>query len=464
MIKRKAKILATMGPAIAKPALLEKVLLAGADAIRLNMSHGTHAEHAANLAMIRKTAHALNRPCAVLADLMGPKIRCEDKEFALASGDEVELVVAKGAAPNQIGISHRNLHALVGAGQRVLLDDGQLELKVLSVHNKKILCRVVHGGRLKPRKSVNVPGIDMQLPILSAKDKADLKFLRKAGVDWLAASFVRHAADINTIKKHLRSLGMDLPVIAKIENVQALENLEGIIEASEGVMVARGDLGVEVNLEVIPALQRKIVLRARQAGKVAIVATQMLESMISNPKPTRAEISDVSTAALERVDALMLSAETAAGRYPVEAVQYMDRTIRAAESGLEEEMVSVAHPEKMAATCASAIYFARLISARAIVALSTYGKTPRILSSFRGNMDVILACTEEDVYQRSALYYSIQGIRVKADKEPSKTFKKLEPVLKKKGLVKKGDVVIYLFGYPFHVRNGTNSVRQLEIG
>lgn len=453
-----------MGPAIAHPDILEKVLLAGADAVRLNMSHGTHEDHAANLALVRKTAHDLKRPCSILADLMGPKIRVENQSYTLVPDAEVDLVAGKGTQPGQIGISHTTLYQLVAPGQRILLDDGQLELKVLAVNAPKIRCKVVHGGLLKPRKSLNVPGIDMKLPILSAKDKADLKFLSGAGVDWLAASFVRHAADVISIKKYLRKLGMDLPVISKIENLQALENLDEIIEASEGVMVARGDLGVEVNLEVIPALQHKIVFRARQAGKVAIVATQMLESMISNPKPTRAEISDVSTAALERVDALMLSAETAAGQYPVEAVSYMNRTIRAAESVLEEDMVTVNHPEKMAAACASGLYFGRIIEARAIVAVSTFGKTPRILSSFRGNMVVILACTDEAVYQRSALYYSIQGVLVKPNKEPSQIFKHLEPVLKEKGFVKKGDAVVYLFGYPFHERNGTNSIRRMEIG
>ncbi len=461
---RKAKILVTMGPSIRDPEILRKVFEAGADAVRLNFSHGSHEEHASNIRIIRKVAKEMKRPCAILADLMGPKVRVDDQAYTLEVGGKVSLVPDKGnPAKNEIGISHKRLYHLVKKGQRILLDDGQLELVVNDVQKKHILCEVIVGGLLKSKKSLNVPGVDIELPILGEKDKADLQFIKSWGLDWVAASFVRNAKDVADVKSYMKELGIDIPVISKIENAEALNFLREIVEASEGVMVARGDLGVEVELELIPTVQRNVIHLARELGKVTIIATQMLETMTNSPRPTRAEVTDVSNAALARVDALMLSGETAAGKYPVQTVKMMDKIIRTTEQNLEEEIVSIDHPEITSQTCEAGIYFGLISGAKALVTISTFGRTPRIFSTYRGNIPVVVACTREEILHRSTLYYSVRPITIRPKKDPEEIFDRIATHLKAEKLVKKGDFVIFVFGFPIHALNRTNSIRQWQI-
>ena len=279
----------------------------------------------------------------------------------------------------------------------------------------------------------------------------------------MAASFVRHAADVRSVKRFMGTLGLSIPVIAKVECVQAVENLREIVAEAEGVMVARGDLGVELDLERIPTIQRNIVRLGREMGKVTIIATQVLETMTTSPRPTRAEVNDVSTGALERVDALMLSGETSVGKYPVETVRMMDRTIRATEANLEEEIVGISHPETIALTCEAGMYLSLISGAKALITLSTHGSTPRILSTYRGNIPVAVACMRPYIYHRSTLYYSVLPLVVKPATDPEKVFREIEARLKRMGLVKRGDVVVFVFGYPIHARNQTNSVRRWEV-
>ena len=468
---RRAKILATMGPAMEDPAVLERVFLAGADAFRINFSHGDHKQHGRYLGLIRAAAEKLGRPCSVLADLMGPKIRVDGQTHLLVPGKRLALVPKPGRpAQGEVGISYPGLAALVGRGQRILLDDGRLELAVESVAGRRILCRTIRGGTLKPNKSLNVPGVEIGLPILSPKDKKDLRFIASAGFDWVAASFIRNGEDVRRVKRYMHSLDFDAPLIAKVENAQAVQRLREIIEAAEGVMVARGDLGVELDLEQIPTVQRNIVHLARELGKVTIIATQMLETMTDSPRPTRAEVNDVSTAALARVDALMLSGETAAGKYPVEAVAMMHRAICATEKNLEEEILSIAHPEPIALTCEAGVYLSLIARAKAIITISTRGTTPRILSTYRGNMPIVVACTHPRIFRRSCLYYSVVPLMIKPGDAPTgkrdseAVFKQVEVRLKARGLVRRGDVVVFVFGYPIHARNQTNSIRRWEIG
>jgi pyruvate kinase len=453
-----------MGPALEVPGVLEKVMLAGANAFRINFSHGNDEQRAHYLALIRAAAHKLKRPCSVLADLMGPKVRVDSKEYMLEEDAEV-FVVPKPGDPltGTIGISYSGLAALVKPGQKILLDDGKLEIIVEGVKGKKVRCRVVRGGLLTPNKSLNVPGVDLGLPVLSTKDKEDLRFIKKVGFDWIAASFVRNGADIHSIKKFMHSIDLDLPIIAKVESAQAVQNLREIVTEAEGVMVARGDLGVELDLELIPTVQRNTIHLARELGKVTIIATQMLETMTMSSRPTRAEVTDVSTAALARVDALMLSGETATGKYPVEAVQMMDRTIRNTEKNLEEEIVGISHPETIALICEAGQYLSGISGASAVVTISTHGTTPRILASFRGNTPVVVACTTADIYNRSTLYYGVTGIMVKPVSNPELVFKHVAADLKQMGLVKQGDVLIFVFGHPIHARKGTNSIRRWEV-
>lgn len=467
MILRRAKILATMGPALEDPAVLERVMKAGANAFRVNFSHGDHEQHLRYVSLIRASAAKLGRPCGILADLMGPKVRVDARVYELVAGEEVCLVPRPGdPAEGEIGISYPGLIDLIAPGQRILLDDGKLEIRAESVakrHGKagrKVVCRVLRGGTLKPNKSLNVPGMDLKLPALSKKDKDDLRFISKAGFDWIAASFIRDGADVRSIKKYMLGLGMSHPLIAKVESAQAVENLRKIVDAAEGVMVARGDLGVELDLEQIPTVQRSVIQIARELGKVTIIATQMLESMCESPRPSRAEVTDVSTAALARVDALMLSGETATGRFPVETVEMMDRIIRMAERNLDEEIAGISHPETIALVCEAGLYLSITSGAKALVAISTHGTTPRILSTYRGSIPVVVACILPEIYQRSSLYYSVQPIMTKEVKNPELVFRRVEGELKDMGLVVQGDVIVFVFGHPIHTRLGTNSIRR----
>jgi len=468
MKPRRAKILATMGPALEDPAVLERVMKAGVNAFRINFSHGDRAQHTRYLSLIRSTAEKLKRPCGLLADLMGPKVRVDAREYQLQNGAEVCLVPRPGdPSCGEIGISYPGLMKLIDRGQRILLDDGKLEIMAESkrAHSKsggqKVVCRVIRGGSLSPNKSLNVPGVDLRLPILGKKDKEDLRFIASAGFDWLAASFVGSGDDVRAVKKFMDSLGVKIPVVAKVESAQALDNLQDIVEAAEGVMVARGDLGVELDLELIPAVQREVIKIAREKGKLTIVATQMLESMTASSRPSRAEVTDVSTAALARVDALMLSGETATGKFPVEAVEMMDRIIRTTERGMVKDLVEITHPEAISLVCEAGLFLSANSGAKALVAISTHGTTPRILSTYRGNIPVVVACEKAAIYQRSTLYYSVMPtLIIKAVKNPELVFRKLESELKREGLVEKGDVIIFIFGYPKHTRHGTNSIRR----
>ena len=461
---RRSKILMTLGPALEKPEMLEKALRAGADAVRINFSHGDSEQHLRYLRLVRETAWRLGKPCAVLADLMGPKIRVDRKTYDLKPGASVVLTRGSGKPEKGvIGLTHTGWFRNAKPGQRILLDDGKLELKFLSPSGEKIKASVVRGGTLLPGKSLNVPGVDLGLSVPTAKDKADLLFIQKAGFDWIAASFINSGQEVRKLRAFCDGIGLNIPIISKIETAAAVDNLRAIVEASDGVMVARGDLGVELELERIPTIQRNVIHVARELGKVTIVATQMLETMTENPLPTRAEVTDVSTAALARVDSLMLSGETAAGKYPVETIAMMDRIIRMAERNLEEDIISVPHVEPFALTCEAGLYLGLSSGAKALITLSTHGSTPRILSTYRGNIPIVVACTRPGIYNRSTLYYSVNPLLIDPVKESEMVFRKIEAELKSEKLVKKGDVVVFVFGYPIHGKNRTNTIRRWEV-
>jgi pyruvate kinase len=467
---RRAKILITMGPALEDPARLEAALKAGANAVRINFSHGDSVQHVRYLKLVRGVAAKLGQPCAVLADLMGPKIRVDKQTYALVNGATVVLRLGKGIPEKSvIGLTHAGWFHNAKPGQRILLDDGKLELQLLTATSLKgdktpiVRARVIRGGILKPGKSLNVPGVDLGLPMPTAKDRIDLKVIKSAGFDWIAASFVSSADDVHKLKAFCAKIGLSVPIISKIENAAAVERLDEIVEASDGVMVARGDLGVEVELERIPTLQRNVIHSAREKGKVTIVATQMLETMMESPLPTRAEVTDVSTAALARVDSLMLSGETAAGKYPVETIAMMDRIIRMAEKNLEEDIVSVPHADPMALMCEAGLYLSLTCGAKALITISTRGGTPRYLASFRGNIPIVAACTNEAIYNRSTLYYAMNPILIAPVRETETVFRKIEADLKRRKLVKRGDTVIFVFGYPIHGKHRTNTIRHWNV-
>src|SRR6267378_370811 len=338
---RHSKIVCTIGPASRDPRILKRLLEAGMDVARLNFSHGSHAEHLACIQLLRATANELGKTIAILADLQGPKIRtgglAGGRPVLLRSGQKFTITTAKILGDStRVNTTFLPLPKEVHRGDRILLSDGLIELRVESVRLKDVNCRVVNGGALGEHKGINLPGVKLRVPALTPKDKTDLRFALAHGVDYIAVSFVRRPEDVLLAKRLIRRARKETPVIAKLEKPEAIENLEGILRVSDGVMVARGDLGVEMNPETVPVVQKNIIARAREFRRPVITATQMLESMTENPRPTRAEASDVANAIFDGSDAVMLSAETASGKYPVEAVGMMARIIEEAEASIRE--------------------------------------------------------------------------------------------------------------------------------
>src|ERR1700722_6610370 len=341
MMFRHSKIVCTIGPATSTARVIERLIEAGMDVARLNFSHGTHAEHAARIAVLREAAIKHQKPIAILGDLQGPKIRtgplAGKTPVELKTGQRFVITTAKvmGDA-NRVSTTFRPLPREVHRGNRILLSDGLIELRVMQVLGEKVVTEVVNGGILGEHKGINLPGVQLRVPALTAKDRTDLAFALKEGANYVAVSFVRHAEDVVLAKNLIKRAGRDTPVIAKLEKPEAIENLDAILRVADGVMVARGDLGVEMNPERVPVVQKPIIKRAREFRGPVITATQMLESMTETPRPSRAEASDVANAIFDGSDAVMLSAETATGKYPVEAVSMMARIIDDAEANITD--------------------------------------------------------------------------------------------------------------------------------
>lgn len=415
--ERRTKIVATLGPASSAATMVERLITAGVNVFRLNMSHGDHALHAAACKEVRRAADDLARPVAVLADLCGPKIRVG--RFAggsvdLAGGEQVvvttrDVVGGPGLIPSQ----YRALASDVEPGCRILLADGLLELRVESLSGEDITCTVVQGGVLGDRKGMNLPDVELSAPCMTDKDRRDLAFAVALPVDYVALSFVRRPSDVDELRALLPE--DDPPkIIAKIEHPAALDRIDAIIDASDGIMVARGDLGVELPPEEVPVIQRELVLRARARRKPAIVATQMLESMIEHPQPTRAEVSDVSTAVLTGADAVMLSAETASGRHPVQAVAMLDRIARQIEGHLWSEggfrLPELGHPEPFVleeAVARSTAQLSRDLEVRAVVVFSRLGVSARVQASARPAAPLIAATPHESTMRQMALLWGV---------------------------------------------------------
>jgi pyruvate kinase len=410
------KIVVTVGPASSSPEMLERLVHAGARVFRLNFSHGDHAGHLAVLEAIRDLEARLGRPIAILQDLCGPKIRVGRME-----GDGVRL--EKGAAlyltnddsilgtAARVGTSYEPLAKDVSSGDRILLDDGNLSLRVVRVEGGEVLCTVVDGGTLRSHKGMNLPGVQLSTPALTAKDKEDLAFGVRHGVDFVALSFVRRSSDVTETKNLIRELGGDALVIAKIEKPEAVADLDAILTVADGVMVARGDLGVELGTEEVPTIQKRIIAKANAAGKAVITATQMLESMIDNPRPTRAEASDVANAILDGTDAVMLSAETAVGRHVEEAVRTMARIAK-----FTEAHDTPTPPRKRSSHEGSEVTFslarvaasvANELGCSSILAFTESGATARLVSSFRPRSPILAITHDEQVARRLCLWHGV---------------------------------------------------------
>jgi len=468
---RHSKIVCTIGPASRSPRIIERLLRAGMDVARLNFSHGTHANHAENIGVLRAAAMHLQKPIAILADLQGPKIRTG----ALAGGSSVFLRTGQKfviTTARVLGDSTRvstvftPLPREVHRGDRILLSDGLIELRVQQVRGREVICEVVNGGTLGEHKGINLPGIKLRVPALTSKDREDLIFALKHGANYIAVSFVRRPEDVVLAKTLVRRAGKDTPVIAKLEKPEAIENLDAILRVADGVMVARGDLGVEMNPERVPVVQKTIINRARQFRRPVITATQMLESMTENPRPTRAEASDVANAIFDGSDAVMLSAETASGKYPVEAVSMMARIIEEAENSITEFPRPAPQERlKVAETVAELVCHASPELHMKLIAVFTHsGFTARLISRYRPLVPIIAFSPEEETRRRMALIWGVQPQKIADVRKVDGLASVAEKRLLEERLVRKGDVIGIVAGTPMGIRGTTNFMKFHIIG
>ena len=476
---RRTKIVCTIGPASRAPDVLRAVIVAGMDVARLNFSHGDQAEHAENIARIRSVSGKLGVPVAILADLQGPKLRVGTMAEAgvdLKPGSEAVLVTADivGCEPGALPIQYQGFPHLVEVGDRVLLDDGLLELRVLSKSSVAVHCRVITGGKLRSNKGVNLPGAVLDLPPITDKDRSDLRFALAHGVDWLALSFVRSAADVRALTDIVReqSAGQPpVPVIAKIEKPAALEHLDEIVQCADGIMVARGDLGIELSPEQVPMAQKEMVRACNQAGVPVITATQMLDSMIRNPRPTRAEASDVANAILDGTDAVMLSGETSIGAYPVGAVQTMAGIASEIELHLEEGWVCP-HPATQGtrvqstaeAVSLAARETAHALGAAAIITPTVSGYTARVMAHHRPRAPIVAVTPSEHVQRQLALYWGVVALLAPRTDNTDTMIEQAVRAARERGLVDAGDTVVVTAGAAGSAPGTTNLIRVLTVG
>jgi len=441
------------------------------DVARLNFSHGTHAEHAKNIALLRAAALEMKKTIAILADLQGPKIRtgvlAGGGPVLLRTGQEFTITTAKVLGDStRVSTVFEPLPREVKRGDRILLSDGLIELRVKQVRRSEIICDVANGGALGENKGINLPGVKLRVPALTPKDKADLKFALGAGADYIAVSFVRRPEDVVLAKRLIRKAKKETPVIAKLEKPEAIENLEAILRVADGVMVARGDLGVEMSPEEVPVVQKQIIRRAREFRRPVITATQMLESMTENPRPTRAEASDVANAIYDGSDAVMLSAETANGKYPVEAVSMMARIIESAEGSIEEFPRPVPQEKlKIAETVAELVCHAcRELHMKLIVVFTHSGFTARLISRYRPRVPIIALTPEAETRRRMALIWGVLPLESRDQHRIDTLAEMTEKKLLQERLVRKGDVIGIVAGTPMGVRGTTNFMKFHVIG
>lgn len=468
---RRAKIVATIGPATRDEENLKKAIKAGMNVARLNFSHGSHEDHQKVVDSLRKVSVELKAPVAILQDLQGPKVRVgkfENGSIEIKVGERVVITTAAVLGrPGLIPSDFKELPLACVPGTRILFDDGLLEVQVLAVRGEELDVEVLYGGILKDRKGMNLPGATLPVECMTAKDIEDFEFGIKNNVDYIALSFVRHARDIRRLREMIDSRGSQARIVAKIEMIEALENLEEICRLSDVVMVARGDLAVEVGQVRLPGMQKRIIKVCNQLGRPVITATQMLDSMIENPRPTRAEITDVANAVLDGTDALMLSAESASGKYPFKCIRTMHEIICEVESNqekyykisLENEFLSAP-----AAIAASASLSALKLNATAIVCLTTSGKTANIISSFRPKARIIAVTHRMDVLNSMEMNWGIQTHVIKPYQNMRDILNQVDVLLVTHGLAKTGDKIILTLGQPIAEGSKTNSLYVHTIG
>lgn len=468
----KTKIVATIGPASNNKKTLQELILAGMNVARINFSHGSYDEHAKVIKTIRSLSKKLNKPVALLADLQGPKIRTglltDGKPVTLKTGGVVKIT-SKNVPGTEavIATGYKHLPHDVQKGDTILIDDGLIQLRVLAKNRDTVFCAIVNGGILKEHKGINLPGVRISVPSLTEKDKKDCTFCINAGMDYIALSFVRTVRDILHLKALIANNRADIPVIAKIEKPEAVQNIDSILAIADGVMVARGDLGVEMHPEQVPTIQKLIISKALAANKPVITATQMLESMIYNPVPTRAEASDVANAIFDGTDAIMLSAETATGTYPVQAVQTMAKIAQQAESSpfMKYNLTWGKNPQEIIAhaIAESAVYASHTVDAKAIVVFSQTGKTSRLISRQRPSKPLYCLTPFQGNYNRLSLVWGIHPLLIRSVCDTKKLIGEGEKEIVEKGVVQKDDLIVIVTGLALK-SGSTNLIKIHRIG
>jgi pyruvate kinase len=467
---RRAKIVCTMGPAVEADGKVEQLIAAGMNMARLNLSHGSYAEHQSRLDAVRSAAKKAGVPVAILVDLQGPKIRLA--RFAngphdLSRGDVFTITTddIKGTK-DRVGTTYKGLPGDCKAGDRILIDDGKVTVEVTSVTKTDVITKVIEPGAVSNNKGINLPGVAVSVPALSEKDIEDLRWGLKAGADFIALSFVRSADDITDVHRIMDEEGIRVPVIAKIEKPQAVDNLAGIVAAFDGIMVARGDLGVELPIEDVPLVQKHCIELARDAAKPVIVATQMLDSMITNSRPTRAEATDCANAVLDGADALMLSGETSVGDFAIEAVETMARIIqKTEEGGLERIRPIINAPRtKGGAITKAATEVGAIVGAKYLVAFTQSGDSARRMSRLRSAIPILALTPEVGTYNRLALTWGVEPVISEMVKHTDDMVKQVDALLIESGRVKKGENVMIVAGSPPGIPGSTNAMRVHIVG
>ena len=466
---RKTKIICTMGPATDNIEVLRAMARAGMNVARFNFSHGSHEEHKQRIDRVKAVREEYNLPIALLLDTKGPEIRTgdmQDGKIFLKKGEQIRLTPrACLGTPSKISITYPDLYQDVQAGTSILIDDGLIELRVEQTQEQDILCRVLNDGAVSNHKGINVPDVHLSIPYLSDKDKSDIQFGIEQGVDFIAASFVRTADDVQQLRMLLdENGGAHINIIAKIENQQGVENIDGIVSLADGVMIARGDMGVEIPAEDVPPIQKMLIKKVASAGKPVITATQMLDSMMKNPRPTRAEVTDVANAIYDGTGAIMLSGETAAGLYPVEAVTMMARIAERTENDIDYRKrffvrTRKANPDITDAICHATCTTAYDLNARDIVTVTKSGRSARMVARYRPSCGIIGCTPTKKVWYQLNLAWGVTPVLLSETDDVFDLFDSALETAKNQGLMQSGDLAVITSGVPIGVSGTTNMIR-----
>ena len=468
---RKTKIICTIGPASESEENLRKLMKAGMNVARFNFSHGSHEEHKVKFARVLKVSGELGVSVATLLDTKGPEIRLRDfaaGKVELKAGQDFILTTEEILGDEtKASITYKNLKEDVKEGSHILIDDGKIEMEVKKIEGEEIICKILNGGMVSNHKGINVPGVELTMPYISDVDRADIMFGVQMGFDFIAASFVRNKEDVLAIREILDENKSPIKIISKIESLQGIQNLEEILSVSDGIMVARGDMGVELPMEEVPIIQKKMIKMAVAAGKHVITATQMLESMINNPRPTRAEANDVANAIYDGTTAIMLSGESAAGRYPVEAVETMARIAERTENAIDYDGRMLRSTPRNLDDITTAISYATCttsmrLSAQAIITVTMSGFTAGMVSRYKPKCQIIACSVNPRVCRQMALMWGVTPILMAREETTKELFDEAIHLAKKQGLVENGDTVVLTAGMPLGVSGKTNMIQVME--